>query len=222
MRKLVLLLIVLIACTAQPLQVPYVKQTGPSCVEAAMAMALQYFDSGMFTTEQLDELVGRKQSKWTWFSQALPVMLDLGLDAEYYSLSPYYQLTPEYVIEYYGPDIGKTINQVTDWQELQKSIEFLKTTKRYHDRALTWPEIEHAVKSGWLVILLIDANVLYKGDDSFGGHTAIITSISGDIITYHDSAKGPNQVANKEDLIRAWSAKGTDNDAFIIKGKLPL
>ncbi len=186
-----------------------------------MAMALRYFDSGTFTTEQLDELVGRKKNKWTWFSQALPVMLDLGLDAEYYSLSPYYQLTPEYVMEYYGPDIGKTINQVTDWQELQKSIEFLKTTKRYHDRALTWPEIEHAVNSGWLVIILVDSNVLYKGA-GYSGHAAVITSIQGNTVTYHDSAKGPDQTATKEQIIAAWSAKGTDNDAFIIKGKLPL
>jgi len=219
MRKLVLLLIVLIACTPQPLQVPYVKQSGPSCVEAAMAMALAYFNIGAFSTEELDELVGRTHKEWTWFSQALPVLHGLGLDVDYYSLSPYDKLTPEYVLEYYGPNIGSTINSVTDWDELYKSIDYLKNSPGYHPRLLTWEEIESAVNKGWLVILLIDSNVLYNGGGSFGGHAAVITGISGGTVTFHDSAKGPDQITTKEKMISAWSAKGTDNDAFIVKGR---
>ncbi len=220
MRKFLAILMILTACAQlQPLQVPYVKQSGPSCVEAAMAMALEHFGVGKFSTEQLDELVGRDQNEWTWFSQALPVMHNLGLDVDYYSLSPYDKITPEYALEFYGLQIGAVINKVTDWQELYKSIEYLKQTDKYHARALDWEEIETAVNKGYLVILLIDANVLYGNGGSYGGHAAVITGIKGDTITYHDSAKGPNQIAKKADLIRAWSAKGTDNDAFVVKGK---
>lgn len=222
MRRLIILLVLLIACTPQPLNVPYVKQTGPSCVEAAMAMALEYFGVGKFSTEEIDKLVGRSGNYWTWFSQALPVLHGLGLDVDYYSLSPYDRITPEYALEFYGPEIGKTINQVTNWDELYKSIEYLKTSPNYHPRKLEWQEIENAVKKGQLVILLIDANMLYGRGDSFGGHAAVITSIQGNTVTYHDSAKGPNQITTKEQIIAAWSAKGTDNDAFIVKGKLVL
>lgn len=220
MYKLITILIILAACVPlQPLQVPYVKQAGPSCVEAAMAMALQYFNIGKFTTEELDNLVGREKSQWTWLSQALPVLHGLGLDVEYYSLSPYDRLTPEYVLEFYGPQIGATINSVTNWPELYKSMEYLKTSQDYHPRKLEWQEIENAVKKGQIVILLIDANELYGRGDSFGGHAAVITGIADDTVTFHDSAKGPNQIATKEDLIKAWSAKGTDNDAFVVKGR---
>ncbi len=125
---LIIILLFLLACTtSKPLNVPFYQQQGPSCVQAQMRMALKYyFPEKNFTQETLDKLTKRHGNQWTWFSQALPVLVKEGLDAYYYSTTPYENLTPEFVNEFYGKD-GPFINSVTNWGALRESIEFLQT-----------------------------------------------------------------------------------------------
>ncbi len=54
----------------------------------------------------------------------------------------------------------------------------------------------------------------------FTGHGVTITSINETHVSIHDSGGTPNLLVTKEQLIKAWNAPGTDNDAIIIKGKI--
>ena len=228
-KKLVMMLAVLILLTACILQeqktikldIPFVKQKGPTCVPSQVTMALQYYypERG-YTLEQLDEIIGRKGDKWTWFSQALPVLVTEGLDAHYYSTTPYYQLNPEFILEYYGPEDGKLINEVTDWEELTKSINFLKTTNKHTNKKLSWQEVEQAVSRKQLALMIIDYNTLKGMPGLYSGHGVTITGMNKTHVTFHNSNKGPNQAVEKQAFINAWNAPGTDNDIIIIKGRL--
>ena len=114
MKKLVLIiaLIFLVACSTQ-LDIPYHQQEGPSCVQSQMLMAIKYYyPNSEITQAELDQRTGRSPNQWTWFSQAMPVLIEEGLDAHYYSLTPYQNLTPDFINEFYGTD-GPSINSVT-------------------------------------------------------------------------------------------------------------
>lgn len=220
---LLAVLILLAACLSQraPLDIPYVKQKGPTCVPSQVTMALNYYyPERNYTLAQLDQMIGREGDKWAWFSQALPILVQEGLDAHYYSVTPYEHLTPEYVLEYYGEDNGKLINEVTDWEGLNESIKFLKTSKRYAKKKLPWQFVERAFNQGNVIMMIIDYNTLKEMPGLYSGHGVTITSINQTHVTFHNSAGEPNQAAEKEKFKEAWNAFGTDNDIIIIKGKL--
>lgn len=228
MKKRLVMLALLILLTSclpavkeKPMDIPYVKQEGPSCVPSQVTMALNYYyPEQNYTLEQVDEMTGRKEEKWTWFSQAMPVLLNEGLDAYYFSTTPYYELSPEFVMQYYGPEDGKLINKVTDWEALGKSIEYLSRTNRYQRIKLNWASVEHAFRQGYVILMIIDYHTLDGRDGLYSGHGVTITKINQTHVTFHNSAKGPHQSAQKEKFINAWNAPGTDNDIIIIRGKL--
>ena len=223
---IIMLLIFAIGCVpevkdTEQLNIDFYQQKGPSCVPAQVLMALKYYyPEGDYNLEMIDEMIGRKADKWTWFSQALPVLVNEGLDAYYYSMTPYEDLTPEFVIEFYGDEDGEVINRVTDWEELNKSIEYLKTTDSYEFEQLEWEEVENAFFNGNIILMIIDINVAKGNDDlPYAGHGVIITKINETDVVFHNSQGIPNTVITKEKFVEAWNAPGTDNDIILIKGK---
>ncbi len=150
----------------------------------------------------------------------MPTLIEEGLDAYYYSLTPYENLTPETVNQIYGDD-GPFIQSVTNWPALENSIEFLNNNPdRYQKTKLSWAEVEQAFSQGHVLLMIIDYNVLTSGAKIYAGHGVTITNINQTHVTFHNSDLGPNQIAEKSKFIEAWNAPGTDNDIIIIKGKL--
>lgn len=226
MKKTLILItafIFLLACSSQtePLNIPFYKQQGPSCVQAQMRMALKYYyPEQEYTQTTLDQLTKRQNNQWTWFSQAIPVLVNEGLDAYYYSKTPYENLTPEFVNQFYGED-GPFINSVTNWPALEESIEFLKTSDRYQNKKLDWQEVEKSFQKGHVILMIIDHNVLIgQPEKPYAGHGITITYINQTHVVFHNSQGNPSQTAEKSQFQKAWNAKGTDNDVIIIKGKL--
>ncbi|MFC1801617.1 hypothetical protein ACFLZB_04090, partial [Nanoarchaeota archaeon] len=215
MKKYILLclFILLTACTAQiqsqALDVPYFSQEGPSCIQAQMRMALKYYyPEKDYSQEMLDQMTERNGNQWTWFSQAIPVLIEEGLDTYYYSTTPYEELNPTFVNSYYGDD-GPLINSVTNWGALQKSIEYIMETDRYQNKKLDWQEVEQAFQEGSVILMIIDYNVLINKDGPYMGHGITITNINETHVTFHNSNMNPNQVATKEQFIEAWDAPGS-------------
>ena len=225
MRKVIFLLfILLIGCTSQvkQLDIPYVEQKGPSCTPAQVLMALKYyFPEKEYSLSQIDKLMGRDNEEWTWFSQAFPVLLRQGLDVYYYSTTPYFQITPEFLRKFYGEEDGAFMDSVTDWVEFEKSVKFLKQNpERFSNTKLSWNEVEEAVNRENLVLMIIDNNVLEKRIGVYNGHGITITKITPTKVYFHDSSLEPNRIVSKMDFIAAWNAPGTDNDVILIKGVL--
>jgi hypothetical protein len=210
---------------ASVLDIPYYRQTSSgNCMQAQIKMALKYYyPEKDFSFEALDELTGRTSGKWTWTSQLIPVLLDNSLDAYYYSTTPYNNIKEEgrgFILEYYGEEDGNVMISHTNFESLYDSIERLNSNKKFFSRKLDFSEIENEFKKRHIIILVVDRNVLYNRNGTYAGHGIIITSINQTHISIHDSAELPSLTVEKEQLIKAWNAPGTDNDAIIIKGKL--
>ncbi len=224
-----IILILLSACSYQEVSeigIPYYRQTSSAnCMQTQLKMALKYyFPEKDFSFEELDRLTGRTQGKWTWTSQLLPVLLDNGLDAYYYSTTPYKEIKEGgegFILEYYGQEDGRVMIDHTNFDALYSSIEKLEENKKFFNIKLDFSEIEEEFKKGHIIILLIDRKVLFNRQGTFLGHGVTITSINKTHVSIHDSGSGgPNLAVEKEQLIKAWNAPGTDNDAIIIKGKI--
>ncbi|MFH1316974.1 MAG: hypothetical protein ABII01_05640 [Candidatus Woesearchaeota archaeon] len=222
-KSLFVLFFIIFGCSQSTyLDIPYHEQVGPSCVPAQVLMALDYYypDSN-YTLAQIDENVGRKDDKWVWFSQALPVLIDEGLDAYYYSASPYQNLTPEFTIRFYGEEDGTVINQVTDWVEFNRSRDYILASSRFYNKVLDWQTVEDEFRKGSVILMIIDINIADKIEElPYSGHGIIITDIEKDTVTFHDSNGRPNLKIEKSHFIKAWNAPGTDNDVIIIRGRL--
>lgn len=201
------------------LDLPELEDSGSDCVKTQVMLALKhYYPERNYSRARIDQLVGGTQ-KWTWFSQAFKALREEGLDAEYYSMSPYEQIAPETVKDLYGEDIGQTFLDVTNWGPLNESIKYLEGNPHYHYEQLNWSQVEQEFQSGRLIMLIIDLPVLSGSEpDTYTGHAVTITAINRTHVSLRGSGRGPDWVKPKQNVIDAWSAPGTDNDAIVIKG----
>jgi len=230
MRKIFFLfvLILLAACSNQvvvDMDIPFYRQSDSgNCMQTQIKMALKYyFPEKDFSFEELDRLTGRTPGKWTWTSQLLPVLLDNGLDAYYYSSSSYDGIKEggkEYILEYYGKEDGQIMIDHTNFDSLYASIEKLEENEKFVNEKLDFSYIEKEFKKGHVIILVIDKNVLLGNNRPYSGHGITLTKINETHVSLHDSAGTPNLTVKKEQLIKAWDNTATDNDAIIIRGKV--
>ncbi|MBW2966791.1 hypothetical protein KY342_06840 [Candidatus Woesearchaeota archaeon] len=234
MKKIIfiILLILVAACSykeetieVSKLEIPFYRQSSSgNCMQTQVKMALKYYyPEKDFSFEELDKLSGRTPGKWTWTSQLLPVLIDNNLDAYYYSTTPYNEIKQrgeEFILEYYGQRDGQVMIDHTNFESLYSSIDKLNNNKKFFQEKLDFSEIENEFKKGHIIILIIDKNVLFNRQGSYAGHGITITSINQTHISIHDSSGTQNLLTTKEQLIKAWNAPGTDNDAIIIKGKI--
>ncbi len=205
----------------KPLAIPYFAQDGENCVQAQVRMALGYFLPGRdFPLEELDRRTGRGEGQWTWLSQVLPMMVEEGLDARFYSSLDYLKLHPDRLEELYDEETADVLRGVTNWDSVLASRTFLKESGRFEHRKLTAKDLDEAFARGWVIIAIIDVNVLQAREGPYAGHGITITWMDDEVVRYHDSAHAASQSVPRERFLAAWNAHGTDNDTIIIRGKL--
>jgi hypothetical protein len=221
-----IILILITACSQKEeykLDIPFYKQSSSgNCMQTQIKMALEYYyPEKEFTFEELDNLTGRTPGMWTWTSQLLPVLLDNKLDAYFYSTAPYDKIKEgggEFIYEYYGGRVARTIIDKTNFKSFNYSVDKLKENDKFFNEKLELKDIENELKQSHVIILLIDSNVLSNRGGGYSGHGITITGMNETHFSIHDSGRGPNLNFTKESLIEAWNAEGTDNDIIIIKG----
>ncbi|MBW2995235.1 hypothetical protein KY312_02695 [Candidatus Woesearchaeota archaeon] len=225
MKKVIIVILLILAAGCsyrEELEIPFYMQSDlGNCMQTQVKMALKYYyPEKDFSFEELDKLSGRTPGKWTWTSQLMPILIDNNLDAYYYSTTPYNEIKQggeEFILDYYGEEDGKVIVEQTNFEALYSSID--KLNNRFFQEKLDFSEIEKEFKKGHVIILMVDKNILFGWQGPYAGHGIIITSINKTHATVHDSSGTSNLLTTKEQLIKAWNAPGTDNDAIIIKGK---
>jgi len=203
--------------------IPWFKQiSSGNCVQTNVKMALKYYYPDKdFSFELLDELSGRDGDEWTWTTQVMPILVDNKLDAYYYSTTPYRDIVEGgvvFVTDYYGEDIAEVIIEHTDWEALEKSVSFIDNENRFFNEKKDWDFVEKEFFDGSYIILIIDKNVLIESNGKFSGHAVSITSINKTHALINDPADNKDVLYEKEKLVNAWNAKGTDNDVVVIKG----
>jgi len=192
-------------------------------MQVAMKSVLKHFLGKNFSLEELDKLTGRKTGLWTWTSQGVTVLDDLGLKIKYYSktdLEPLLEGVP-FIQKHFGKD-AENILKFTDLPILLKSIKKLLKYNIFEKRKLLFDEVESHIKQGHVPLMLIDHNKIVGKEDPYQGHYVVVTGFDDQNVFYHES--GPaNPEANKKvpksTFIEAWNANGTDNDIVIVYDK---
>ena len=207
------------------LNVPFYKNDdeGNQCMQVTIKSVLKYFLNKDYSLDELDKLTGRKKGYWTWTSQIVAVLYDLGLDLKYYSktdLGPYLQGEP-FIKRHFGKDADKIL-KFTDLPVVIESIKKLRGYKIFEKRVLSSREIGKNISKGYVPLMLIDWNKIVGRQDNYQGHFVIVTGFDNENVFYHESGPKdpePNKAVPKKIFIEAWDANGTDNDVVIVYGK---
>lgn len=207
------------------LSVPFYenKGDGNQCMQVTMKSVLKHFLDKNFSLDELDELTGRKNGLWTWTSQVVTVLYDLGLNVEYYSksgLEPFLEGEP-FIRKHFGKDSEKIL-QFTDLPVVLESINKLLTYEIFEKRKLSFDEIESHIEQGHVPLMLIDHSKIVGKEDLYQGHFIVVTGFNDQNVFYHESGpKNPEEhkKVSKSIFIEAWNANGTDNDVVIVYGK---
>ncbi|MBI2658376.1 hypothetical protein HYX08_06825 [Candidatus Woesearchaeota archaeon] len=207
------------------LDVPFYenKLEGNQCMQASMKSVLKHFLDKEFSLQELDRLTGRKKGFWTWTSQIVTVLHDLGLDLKYYSktdLGPFLEGEP-FIRKHFGKDADKIL-KFTDLPEVMKSIKKLKKYGVFEKKRLSFDDIANYIKQQHVPLMLIDWNKIAGIKGSFQGHLVVVTGFDEENVFYHESGPrnpAPDKQVSKKIFMEAWNANGTDNDVVIVFGK---
>ena len=207
----------------EPIPIPFVRQRGNSCVQAQLHMVLSYFHQDReWNLADLDRRTGRGPGQWTWLPQIMSVLEEEGIDARLFSTLDYPNLRKEKLARIYPHEIAQQLKRVTNWQALRSSIDYLTRASRFERRRLRLADLEKALASGHVTVVIVDSSILNRHSDAgYQGHAVTITAIDDERVHYHDSSRGPNQTCRRKRFEAAWDAPGTDNDTVIIEGLLP-
>jgi len=192
-------------------EIPFFYQSNSNnCIQTNMKMTLKHFSPGHeYDFQILDQLTGRSGDQWTWPAQAVKPMVDNCMDIYFYSTTPYKQITPEFLKEFYGISDGVTMIAHTNWEVLPGAIDYILTSGRYQKRKTTFAELEEAFNQGSSIIVTLQF------------HQVTVVGINETHVTVHDPGKGPNVLILRDDFISLWDGTPSDNDIFIIKGRIP-
>lgn len=210
------------------LSIPFYENTmdGQQCMQVAMKSVLKYFLNQDFSLPELDCLSGRKSGKWTWTSQIVTALDDLGLQTKFYSrsdLEPFLEGEP-FIRRYYGKDADKIL-QYTDLPVFLASIKKLLKYNIFQKQKLPFDQIKSAIKSGYVPLMLIDHNIIAGLKSPYQGHFVVVTGYDEKNVFYHESGPTqpqPNKKVSQSLFLEAWNANGTDNDVIIVSGKKSL
>ena len=207
------------------LQIPFFENSGDGnqCLQVAMKSVIKYFLDKDISLSELDKMTERKEGKWTWTSQIVTVLYDLGLDVMYYSkgeLESFVGGEP-YIRKVFGEKAEIMIKN-SDIPVMIDSIKKVMKYKLFQRKNMTFKEIEEHIIKGHVPMLMIDHNILAGKGGEYQGHFVIVTGFDKENVYYHESGPKnpkPNKKVSKKKFIDAWNALGTDNDTVIVFGK---
>jgi len=207
------------------LNIPFYKndEEGNQCVQVAMKTVLKYFLKKDYSLDKLDKLTGRREGKWTWTFQMVPVLHDLGLKVKFYSkedIEPYLEGEP-FIRKHFGKDAGKVLKH-SDVDVIANSARNTLKYNVFEKKVLSFDEIEQHIKENHVSLVVIDHNKIVGKKGLYQGHFVVITGFDKDYVYYHEPGPKnpePNKKILKEVFIEAWDANGTDNDIVIVFGR---
>ena len=206
------------------LNIPYFENNndGKQCMQVAMKCVISYFLNKDISLDELDKLTWREEGFWTYTSQIVSVLYDLGLDLSYYSKEDLEPLLEwEWFIRtYYGKNADKIL-RYTDIDVVVKSVEKLLSYDVFEKKVISILDIQNYLMQGYVPMVVIDNNVILGINDFYQGHFVVITWFDEDHIYYHESWPKEweaNKKVEKELFEKAFNANGTANDCVVVRG----
>ncbi len=197
---------------------------GTQCAQVAAKIVLEYFLGKIFTLEELDQMSGRRGQDYTWTTQIVAALFDLGLDLKYYSsdqLEPYLE-GESYIRRRFSEDNAGAFLQVTDMEPFLKSVKYVLVNNLWEPISLTLEDIVSHLNNGHVPISAVDLNKLYEREGPFDGHAIVLTGYDDDNIFYHESGPEfvePHKKVSKSRFNLAASLGTNEGETVVIYGK---
>ena len=208
------------------LPLPYYRNDGDGyqCMQVAMKIVLKHFLKKDYSLADLDRITGRKEGGYNTFTQQIaPALYDLGLDVTYYTSGnpPEWLQGEDYIRAQWADEADKML-KVIDVQSMVAATRRLLDYAIWERKHLTIEEIEEALRQGHVPMALVDYHKIMPRYGRYKGHFIVLTGYDEKHITFHEPGPryaAPNKKIEKGVFMTAWSAKGTDNDIIIVRGK---
>lgn len=200
-------------------------KNGVQCLQVTLKTILKYFLDREYSLNELDKLTFREGNKWTWTHQIIPVLYDMNLDVIFYSIDRVenYMRGEEYIRELCSNDEDfNIVMKHTDIEVVVNTAQQILNYGIFENKKISLDEIEKEIENESLVVVLVNANILYEREKTnYQGHFITLTGFDEEYIYYHESGPNkptPNSKVKKEIFQNAFDAQGTGNDCIIVRG----
>ena len=192
-------------------EILYFKQPDDThCFQACLKMILKYFfPEKDFSYEELDKISDKAKDKYTWFCAAAVKVKKMGLRVKAYSNFDYNEFIKngaEYIRKKYDKEIAERTIEMSDIKsEIENAREMIKE-HIYELKELSFKDIENWFKENYMVILLVDSNMI-NNEPGYEGHFVVLIGIDDNNVYVHDPARisgSANRKINKDLFKKAW------------------
>jgi len=206
------------------IDIPFVKSKGARCGQANTIAIIKYFyPKKKVTFRQVDKVIRAKPDKYTWPLQNAIALKHFGVKAKAFSRDKY-DIGPKGVDGFkkaFGKDFDYLFNKWVDWSMYEWMVKTAKRKKLFEVKATPFREIEQMFKKGYIVIAVIDWNVLSGiKNKPYEGHFVIITGIEKNNVYINDPDYGKNLKHSKKRFTKAYTAPALTDDICVAYGKI--
>ena len=186
-----------------------------------MRIVLNHFLKQDFNHDYLDRVTGRGPNQWTWTTQIVVALNDLGLEVRYHTKAP---LEPflegeAFMLEHFGEAVARKMLEHSNWPVVERSMREVIDRRLYSLEPRGPEELRRHLDQGHVPIVLVDQNLLDGEDGIYQGHALTVTGYDDHGFTCHDCGPGqptPHLFIPTESFERARNAPGTDGDLVVV------
>ncbi|MBI4223397.1 MAG: hypothetical protein HY609_00550 [Deltaproteobacteria bacterium] len=182
---------------------------GTHCYQAALKMALAYFEQKERSFADLDRLTDKLKDKWTWPTASLIWLMENGFEiklVEKFSYRDFAARGKDYLIEKCGREVADAQAFHSDlFREQALAKQFIEKGGTVDYRIPGLQDIEQSLKDEYLIICNINANCLYQRS-GYSGHFVLPVEIGDQNIVIHDPGlpPAPSLKVPKTIFEKAW------------------
>ncbi len=206
------------------LDIPFVKNRGSQCGQANTIAIIKYFyPKKRVTFKEINKVIHAQKDKWTWPLQITLALKHFGIKAKSFSGNDY--LIGQKGINHFKKGFGKDFDYIfknwIGWPMYEWAVKTAKKKKLFEVKANPFKELEKMFKKGYIIIAVIDWNVLTGiKNKPYQGHFVIITGIDKENIYINDPDFGKNLKYSKKLFIKAYTGPELADDICVIYGKI--
>ncbi len=179
------------------------------CFQAALKMVLKYFlPEKEFTFDELDKLTAKKEGLWTWATQGILNLHQMGfdiIDIDGFEIEKFIKNGNKYLITKYGEEVGKAQIENSDIDQEREIFKKYLPLKIHKTALPTLTLIKDLINKGYLVVCNVNAYALDK-EENYAGHFVVISDYDAKGFLLHDPGLPPypNRKVSYKNFTRAW------------------
>jgi len=185
-------------------------QDNTHCFQATFRMVLKFFwPEKEFSYEELDKITAKIEGLWTWQMAGLLWLNEHGFevrDIEIFDYSQFAEQGGDYLIDFFGKEVGESQIRHTDIKQEIKYAEIFAKKINSEVRIPTIKEILQLLENDYVVICNVNSHTL-NNNEGYAGHFVVIKGFTNDSLIVHDPGLPPqeNRMVDFNTFEKAWA-----------------